>query len=82
MIGTDRTWLSEEIAKYGGGLTFRDCDSDDLSLAIMTAHRDRTILLELASRGAKAVRAEHNPENFLDCLADIAMPRATTAVSS
>jgi glycosyltransferase involved in cell wall biosynthesis len=81
VIGTDRTWLSEEIAKYGGGLTFRDCDSDDLSLAIMTAHRDRTILLELASSGSKAVRAEHNPENFLDCLADIAMPRATTTAS-
>jgi glycosyltransferase involved in cell wall biosynthesis len=82
VIGTDRTWLSEAIAEYGGGVTFRDCDSEDLSRAIMTAHRDRAILLERAAHGAKAVRAEHNPEHFLDCIANIATPRPAAAASS
>lgn len=82
VIGTDQTWLSEKIAEYGGGLTFGDGDVEGLSMAIIAAHRDRTILLEKACCGAKAIRAEHNPDNFLDRLADITMPRATTAASS
>lgn len=82
VIGTDRTWLSEKIAEYGGGMTFSDGDIEGLSMAIVAAHRDRAVLLEKACRGAKTVRAEHNPEHFLDCLATIALPRATTADSS
>lgn len=79
VIGTDRTWLSENILEYGGSMTFRDGEVESLSTAIIAAHRDRDSLLERASRGAKALR---NPESGLDCLADIAMPRATAAASS
>lgn len=82
VIGTERTWLDEKISEYGGGLTFRDGDSESLSATIMAAHRERIILREKAAHGAKAVRAEHNPEHFLDCLANIATPHPTAAASS
>ena len=82
VIGTDKTWLSEQIAEYGGGLTFMDGDIESLSIAIITAHRDRVILLEKAFRGAEIVRAEHNPDNFLDCLAKYTIPQAKAGTSS
>lgn len=79
VIATDQTWLSEMITAYGGGLTFVDGDAESLAQAIIAAHSDRATLLSKANQGAKAIRAEHNPQNFLDCLVAVAMPRVTRA---
>ncbi len=77
VIVTEGTWLSETVAGYGAGLTFRDCDGKSLSLAIMAAHRDRVALRRSALQAAKTVRAEHNPGSFLDRLACLAAPSRT-----
>lgn len=73
VIGTDRTWLGEKIAEYGGGATFSDGDVDGLAKAILMVHRNRSDFLEKAQIGARAIQAENCPENFLDCLANVAM---------
>lgn len=80
VIVTNQTWLSEMISEYGGGLTFVDGDAEGLAQAIITAYRDRTTLMAKADQGAKAIRVEHNPQNFLDCLIAAAMSRDTSGV--
>lgn len=74
VIGTGQTWLGEMISEYGGGLTFDDGDAAGLAAAIVTAHLEQNELRGKARIGAAAIRAEHNPESFLDRLVGLAKP--------
>jgi len=70
VVATAGTWMADQVARTGAGVTFRDGDAEDLA---------RTLVAVRDSYGTLATRAEanrsswvgvHNPDAFLSKLLD------------
>jgi len=71
VVATDGTWMSAQLAKYGAGITFRDCDVDDLARAILEARVNYPALAQQAMARQPAWVGYHNPDNFVNELLKI-----------
>lgn len=58
------TWMADQLAHSGAGLTFQADDAEDLARACMEAIRNYPVLLDNARRAMNKWRAFHNADNY------------------
>ena len=66
VVVTQGTWMSDQLERFGAGVTFRDGDVDDLARAICEARDEHPRLAEQALARRKDWVAYHNSDNFLN----------------
>jgi glycosyltransferase involved in cell wall biosynthesis len=76
VVVTRGTWMSDQLERFGAGITFRDGDVDDLARAILDVRDQYPRLAKQALNRRGAWIAYHNPEHFLDELLKLASSRA------
>lgn len=67
-IVPENTWMAEQLAVSGAGLTFRGGDEEDLARACMQAIDFYPALRARASKAVTAWRAYHNGANFVETI--------------
>ena len=72
VVVTDGTWMSEQLANDGAGVTFRDREPEDLARAICFARDNCPHLTKQATAHREKWVAYHNPDTFLTELLRIA----------
>jgi len=66
VVVTEGTWMSEQLERFGAGLTVRDRDAEDLARAICAARDNYQQLAERAAARRESWIAYHNPQNFVN----------------
>jgi glycosyltransferase involved in cell wall biosynthesis len=67
-IVPEDSWMADQLAVSGAGLTFRGGDEEDLARACMQAIDSYPALRARASEAAAAWRAYHNAENYCEAI--------------
>lgn len=68
VIATDGTWMSDQVARFGAGVTFADGDADDLARALVETRLTYHRLAERAALNRDDWLGYHNPKVFMDKL--------------
>jgi glycosyltransferase involved in cell wall biosynthesis len=68
VIVTHDTWMSDQLTRFGAGLTIGDGDTGDLARAILEARAHYQQLAEQARSSSAAWIDIHNPVRFVDAL--------------
>lgn len=72
VVVTEGTWMSQQLEAFdGGGVTFPDGDAAGLAAALLEATSEYKTLQTKAARASLAFRAFHNPQSFIDHLAEV-----------
>lgn len=66
VVVTEGTWMSDQLQRFGAGLTVRDQDADDLARVICVARDGYQHLTEQASARRESWIAYHNPHSFVN----------------
>ena len=66
VVVTQGTWMSDQLERFGAGVTFRDQDIDDLARAICEVRDNYPRLVEQAMARREHWVAYHNPDNFIN----------------
>lgn len=71
VIVTQDTWMSDQLAEYGAGVTFCDGDAGGLALAILEVRDCYPALAEQAHLRRQQWVSFHNPETFVRLLLEM-----------
>lgn len=66
VVVTQGTWMSDQLERFGAGITFRDGDISDLARAICEVRDNYPRLSGQAQARRADWTAYHNPDNFVD----------------
>jgi glycosyltransferase involved in cell wall biosynthesis len=72
VVVTEDTWMSDQLQRFGAGLTVRDRDADDLARVLCAARDDYPRLAEQAVARRERWIAYHNPNSFVNELLKVA----------
>lgn len=72
VIVTEDSWMSDQLRRYGAGVTFRDQDAGSLAKAIRAVAADYEKLRIQAERSAGEWASIHNPERLYEMVQGLA----------
>jgi glycosyltransferase involved in cell wall biosynthesis len=68
VIVTDDTWMSDQLQRYGAGLTFRDQDANGLAGRVRELTANYEHFRAAAERSSRQWAGIHNPERLYDII--------------